>query len=147
MTISRTGFTGDLGYELFVPARAGAQSLWDRLVAAGRTHGIRAIGYTALNRARIEAGLIVANADFTTAEPTAFVISLIVIGAIVMPVAVPLIVMLKEPMGVDVMVFTFNVELAAVVVFGENAAEAPAGRPVALSVTLSAKLSRLILIV
>lgn len=67
VTISRTGFTGDLGYELFVPAEA-ALSLWDRLFAAGRLHGIRAIGYTALNRARIEAGLIVANADFITAE-------------------------------------------------------------------------------
>lgn len=66
-TISRTGFTGDLGYELFVPAGR-ALALWDRLFEAGRPHGIRAIGYTALNRARIEAGLIVANADFVTAE-------------------------------------------------------------------------------
>lgn len=67
VTISRTGFTGDLGYELFVSAES-ALSLWDRLFEAGRLHGIRAIGYTALNRARIEAGLIVANADFVTAE-------------------------------------------------------------------------------
>jgi aminomethyltransferase len=69
VTISRTGFTGDLGYELFVPAEA-ALSLWDRLWAAGQLHGIRAIGYAALNRARIEAGFIVANADFMTAETT-----------------------------------------------------------------------------
>ena len=67
VTISRTGFTGDLGYELFVPAEL-ALSLWDRLIEAGETRGIRAIGYTALNRARLEAGLIVANADFSTAE-------------------------------------------------------------------------------
>ncbi|MET0598052.1 MAG: aminomethyltransferase family protein [Mesorhizobium sp.] len=67
VTISRTGFTGDLGYELFVPA-ARALALWDRLFEAGRPFGITAIGYTALNRARIEAGLIVANADFVTAE-------------------------------------------------------------------------------
>jgi len=67
IVISRTGFTGDLGYELFVPAEL-ALSLWDRLFEAGKLHGIRAIGYTALNRARIEAGLIVANADFVTAE-------------------------------------------------------------------------------
>ncbi|MGN6307572.1 MAG: aminomethyltransferase family protein [Mesorhizobium sp.] len=67
VTISRTGFTGDLGYELFV-AREAALSLWDRLTAAGELHGIRAIGYTALNRARLEAGLIVANSDFVTAE-------------------------------------------------------------------------------
>lgn len=65
-TISRTGFTGDLGYELFVPT-ALALELWDRLMMAGKPHGIRPIGYAALNRARIEAGFIVANADFSTA--------------------------------------------------------------------------------
>lgn len=67
VTISRTGFTGDLGYELFVAKDAGL-ALWDRLFEAGNLFGIRAIGYTALNRARIEAGFIVANADFVTAE-------------------------------------------------------------------------------
>jgi aminomethyltransferase len=67
VTISRTGFTGDLGYELFIDARH-ALSLWDWLIAAGELHGVRPIGYQALNRARIEAGLIVANADFSTAE-------------------------------------------------------------------------------
>lgn len=67
VTISRTGFTGDLGYELFVSASE-ALSLWDRLWEAGRIFGLRAIGYSALNRARIEAGFIVANADFVTAE-------------------------------------------------------------------------------
>lgn len=67
VTISRTGFTGDLGYELFVESGR-ALSLWDRLMEAGEPHGIRAIGYTALNRARLEAGLIVANSDFVTAE-------------------------------------------------------------------------------
>ncbi len=69
VTVSRTGFTGDLGYELFVPAEA-ALSLWDRLFEAGETYGLRAIGYAALNRARVEAGFIVANADFVTAEQT-----------------------------------------------------------------------------
>jgi aminomethyltransferase len=67
VTISRTGFTGDLGYELFMPAGL-ALTVWDRLMEAGQLRGIRAIGYTALNRARLEAGLIVANADFSTAE-------------------------------------------------------------------------------
>ncbi len=67
VTISRTGFTGDLGYELFIE-RDLALSLWDRLMEAGALHGIRAIGYAALNRARLEAGLIVANADFVPAE-------------------------------------------------------------------------------
>lgn len=65
--ISRTGFTGDLGYELFAPAEI-ALSLWDRIWAAGALFGLQAIGYGALNRARIEAGFIVANADFTTAD-------------------------------------------------------------------------------
>jgi aminomethyltransferase len=67
VTISRTGFTGDLGYELFVETEL-ALSLWDRLWRAGELRGLRAIGYQALNRARLEAGLIVANADFTAAE-------------------------------------------------------------------------------
>ncbi|MBZ9657133.1 aminomethyltransferase family protein [Phyllobacterium lublinensis] len=67
VTISRTGFTGDLGYELFVDRKL-ALSLWDRLWRAGEPRGLRAIGYAALNRARLEAGLIVANADFVTAE-------------------------------------------------------------------------------
>ena len=67
VTISRTGFTGDLGYEVFVEASA-ALALWDHLFEAGYLRGIRAIGYTALNRARIETGFIVANADFVTSE-------------------------------------------------------------------------------
>lgn len=66
VVISRTGFTGDLGYELFIEASA-ALSLWDRLFEAGRLHGIVPIGYAALNRARIEAGFIVANVDFVAA--------------------------------------------------------------------------------
>ena len=67
VTLSRTGFTGDLGYEVFVPAAA-ALSLWDRLWTAGQPLRLKAIGYAALNRARIEAGFIVAGADFTPAD-------------------------------------------------------------------------------
>ncbi len=67
VTVSRTGFTGDLGYELFIDTPL-ALSLWDRLWEAGPPYGLRAIGNAALNAARIEAGLIVANADFITAE-------------------------------------------------------------------------------
>lgn len=65
VTISRTGFTGDLGYELFVDNEH-ALALWDLLFEAGQKYGIRAIGYSALNRARIEAGFIVSNVDFIT---------------------------------------------------------------------------------
>lgn len=67
VTISRTGFTGDLGYELFCD-RDQALSLWDRLWVSGEKNRMRAIGYAALNHARIEAGFIVANADFVTSE-------------------------------------------------------------------------------
>ena len=53
--VSRTGFTGDLGYELWMAPDA-AREVWDALMEAGRTRGIRAIGSQALNIARIEAG-------------------------------------------------------------------------------------------
>ena len=67
VTLSRTGFTGDLGYELWTdPAHAVA--LWDRLMAAGAGHGILAVGSAALDLARIEAGFPVANVDFIAAE-------------------------------------------------------------------------------
>jgi aminomethyltransferase len=69
LTVSRTGFTGDLGYELWIAPPA-AEALWDALVAAGRTRGIRAIGSQALNMARIEAGFIAPNVDFISAEQT-----------------------------------------------------------------------------
>lgn len=67
VSISRTGFTGDLGYELWVSNRD-ALALWDQLFEAGALHGIQAVGYGALNRCRIEAGFIVPNADFQTAD-------------------------------------------------------------------------------
>jgi glycine cleavage system T protein (aminomethyltransferase) len=69
LTVSRTGFTGDLGYELWV-ASEGALPLWDQLMAAGRTRGIRAIGYQALEMARIEAGFVLPNVDFISAAQT-----------------------------------------------------------------------------
>lgn len=61
--ISRTGFTGDLGYEVWMP-RDAALKLWDRLWEAGRPWGLRAIGSDALNLARIEAGYLAARVDF-----------------------------------------------------------------------------------
>jgi len=69
LTISRTGFTGDLGYELWMDP-AHALAVWDRLMAAGKTRGIRAIGSQALNIARIEAGFIMPEIDFVSAEHT-----------------------------------------------------------------------------
>jgi len=69
LTVSRTGFTGDLGYELWIAPQA-AEALWDALIEAGRGRGIRAIGSQALNMARIEAGFIAPNVDFISAEHT-----------------------------------------------------------------------------
>jgi len=69
LMVSRTGFTGDLGYELWI-APEGAVPLWDLLMEAGRTRGIRPIGYQALDMARIEAGFILPNVDFISAAQT-----------------------------------------------------------------------------
>lgn len=66
LTISRTGFTGDLGYELFTSADQ-ALELWDHLFEAGALYGIRPVGTSALNMARIEAGFIITNLDFIPA--------------------------------------------------------------------------------
>ncbi len=55
LMISRTGFTGDLGYELWIDPEH-AEVLWDRLFAAGELRGIRAMGSDALELLRIEAG-------------------------------------------------------------------------------------------
>jgi aminomethyltransferase len=67
LMVSRTGFTGDLGYELWiVPSHA--LELWDRLFAAGADHGIRPMGTHALEVARIEAGFIQAGVDFHPAD-------------------------------------------------------------------------------
>jgi glycine cleavage system T protein (aminomethyltransferase) len=63
--VTRTGYTGDLGYELWVDA-AKAVALWDALMKAGSAHGIRPAGMLALDVARIEAGLILIEADFTS---------------------------------------------------------------------------------
>jgi aminomethyltransferase len=67
LMISRTGFTADLGYELWTTPDQ-ALALWDMLFDAGRLHGIRAIGSEALNIARLEAGLIITGTDFSPAD-------------------------------------------------------------------------------
>jgi aminomethyltransferase len=69
LTVSRTGFTGDLGYELWMDPAA-AEEVWDTLMAAGRSRGIRAIGSRALNIARLEAGFLSPHLDFVSAEQT-----------------------------------------------------------------------------
>ena len=69
LMVSRTGFTGDLGYELWIEPDK-ALTLWDALFAAGKQHGIRAIGVHALEMARIEAGYLAAYEDFLPAKAT-----------------------------------------------------------------------------
>jgi glycine cleavage system T protein (aminomethyltransferase) len=65
--ISRTGYTGDLGYELWIPAaRAGA--VWDAVLEAGRAYAIRPAGMLALDVVRLEAGLILIEVDYTSSR-------------------------------------------------------------------------------
>ena len=65
--VSRTGYTGDLGYELWIPAEAAPQ-VWDALFAAGRAYAIRPAGMYALDVTRLEAGLIMLEVDYTSAR-------------------------------------------------------------------------------
>ncbi len=67
VTISRTGFTGDLGYEIWVGADD-AVATWDRVMEASEGHGVLPFGQTALLMARIEAGLLLLNADFESSR-------------------------------------------------------------------------------
>jgi len=67
VTISRTGFTGDLGYELWV-APDDALALWDLLMESGRLYGITPVGGEAVMLARTEAGFLTTNLDFIPAQ-------------------------------------------------------------------------------
>ncbi|MEL6217751.1 MAG: DUF1989 domain-containing protein [Pseudomonadota bacterium] len=61
--LCRSGFTGELGYEIFCDA-ADALTIWDGLMQAGAPHGLKPMGADALNMLRIEAGLMIAGAEF-----------------------------------------------------------------------------------
>jgi aminomethyltransferase len=67
LMVSRTGFTGDLGYEVWVPPET-AEALWDRLFELGHEYLIKPFGSHALELARIEAGFLQAHIDFLPAE-------------------------------------------------------------------------------
>lgn len=69
LMVSRTGFTGDLGYELWLAPNK-ALALWDALFEAGRHYDIRAMGTHALEQARIEAGYLAAYQEFLPADET-----------------------------------------------------------------------------
>jgi aminomethyltransferase len=67
VTVSRTGYTGDLGYEIWVENKS-ALNLWDALIATGVPHGILPAGMLALDVARLEAGLMLIDVDYVPAR-------------------------------------------------------------------------------
>ena len=67
VTISRTGYTGDLGYELWIQAED-AVTVWDALMDAGEGYNITPMGLHALKIARVEAGLLLLDVDFHSAR-------------------------------------------------------------------------------
>jgi aminomethyltransferase len=67
LTVSRTGYTGDLGYELWLRPQH-AEALWDRLINAGIRYGILPAGMVALDIARIEAGLLLIEVDYISSH-------------------------------------------------------------------------------
>jgi aminomethyltransferase len=67
VTISRTGYTGDLGYEVWID-NADALAVWDALFAAGHDYGIVPCGILAMDMARVEAGLFMIDVDYTAAN-------------------------------------------------------------------------------
>jgi aminomethyltransferase len=69
LMVSRTGFTGDLGYELWIEP-ALALRMWDALYTAGENYGIQPYGEAATNMARLEAGFIMPAMEFNEALKT-----------------------------------------------------------------------------
>jgi aminomethyltransferase len=65
--ISRTGYTGDLGYEIWIPA-AHAVTVWDALMEGGRPFDVKPAGMLALDVARVEAGLLLIDVDFSSSK-------------------------------------------------------------------------------
>lgn len=67
LTITRTGYTGDLGFELWFDA-GHAEAVWDHLMERGGPYGLTPAGMLALDIARIEAGLILLDVDYVPAR-------------------------------------------------------------------------------
>jgi len=67
VTISRTGYTGDLGFEVWMD-NADALAVWDAIFAAGADYGIVPCGILAMDMARVEAGLFMVDVDYTPAH-------------------------------------------------------------------------------
>ena len=70
--ISRTGYTGDLGYEIWIPCGDGAKNdavkVWDALADKGKQFDLHAAGMLALDVARVEAGLLLIEVDYTSSK-------------------------------------------------------------------------------
>jgi aminomethyltransferase len=68
--ISRTGYTGDLGYEIWIPLNNGhdAVRVWDALMEKGKQFDIHAAGMLALDVARVEAGLLLIEVDYMSSK-------------------------------------------------------------------------------
>ncbi len=67
VSISRTGYTGDMGYEIWMDADKGLK-VWDALMAAGHDYGIAPCGILPMDMARVEAGLFMVDVDYTPAN-------------------------------------------------------------------------------
>jgi aminomethyltransferase len=67
VSVSRTGYTGDLGYEIWMEAEH-ALPIWDALMASGRDYGIMPCGILAMDMARVEAGLFMLDVDYTASN-------------------------------------------------------------------------------
>jgi glycine cleavage system T protein (aminomethyltransferase) len=65
--ISRTGYTGDLGYEIWIPWND-AVKVWDALMKTGKQFDIHAAGMLALDVARVEAGLLLIEVDYISSK-------------------------------------------------------------------------------
>ena len=67
VSISRTGYTGDLGYEIWIPTEQ-AVAVWDILIRGGAAHHITPCGLSAMDISRVEAGFLLINVDYVSAE-------------------------------------------------------------------------------
>jgi aminomethyltransferase len=75
VTLSRTGYSGELGYEVFCRPED-ALKLWDAVLAAGRPHGMKPIGLSGIETVRIECGLLFPDVDFIANETDPFEVRL-----------------------------------------------------------------------
>jgi len=69
VVVSRTGYTGDLGYELWI-SPDNALQMWDAIFAVKNRYDVHAMGLSTLEMVRIEAGFVMPGFDFNTAEST-----------------------------------------------------------------------------